>query len=415
MPSAPSPPRTSSVGVGSSRTVRSSRASTRVVDARAAPGRDSRRPPATDAVARDVHADRERGRGLLARRRDSATDPRPPRPRRAGRFRCRARASSGGSARPRACPCRRRRRRRACRARGGGCSGGIGDVAAHAAAVVGDHGHLAQRSVAAELQLHGLVRLSRRWRSTLAPISARPSAALAVGAVACRVAASATRPVATIARTRQTAVGGDGAHQLTASPPRIRDASIAARRIPGRCPSSLQNELRERPQRLDLAACRGRASRPARPSRRRAGRGCARAARAARPRRPASRAPPPSPRIFLPVEVQVLDLRGGLLVAEAPGVVVVEVLVRARPCRRCRAPASASRRCGISRGRRRSTQVTNGATSKFAMLLPPPAFLKPASTCGANTIHLSGDIQTGKKPSASSAATFTPAGLIAAV
>ena len=49
-------------------------------------------------------------------------------------------------------------------------------------------------------------------------------------------------------------------------------------------------------------------------------------------------------------------------------------------------------------------QVTNGATSKFARLLPPPACLKPASTCGANTDHFSGDIQIGKKPSASSAA-----------
>src|SRR5215475_7511091 len=59
-------------------------------------------------------------------------------------------------------------------------------------------------------------------------------------------------------------------------------------------------------------------------------------------------------------------------------------------------------------------QVTNGATSKFARLLPPPAALKPASTCGANTDHFSGDIQMGKKPSASSAAAFTPAGLIRA-
>jgi len=62
-----------------------------------------------------------------------------------------------------------------------------------------------------------------------------------------------------------------------------------------------------------------------------------------------------------------------------------------------------------------STQVTNGATSKLARLLPFPAFLKPASMLGENTENFSGDIQIGKKPSATSAAVFTPAGLIAAV
>src|SRR5262249_16339695 len=73
-----------------------------------------------------------------------------------------------------------------------------------------------------------------------APMSARPSAAVAVGAVACRRAASATRPVATSART-------------LIPPPLLRDPSPAGR---GYRPMarSLQRELREQADRLDLAA-----------------------------------------------------------------------------------------------------------------------------------------------------------------
>ena len=55
--------------------------------------------------------------------------------------------------------------------------------------------------------------------------------------------------------------------------------------------------------------------------------------------------------------------------------------------------------------------ATNGATSNCASVLPPPAALKPFSIGSWNTLYWSGSIHTGKKPSATSAAACTPAGV----
>ncbi len=61
-----------------------------------------------------------------------------------------------------------------------------------------------------------------------------------------------------------------------------------------------------------------------------------------------------------------------------------------------------------------STIGTVGATSKRASDLPPPAALKPASRLGVNTLMRSGEKNTGRSPSAISAARATFRGPIAA-
>ena len=91
----------------------------------------------------------------------------------------------------------------------------------------------------------------------------------------------------------------------------------------------------------------------------------------------AAREPPPWLPIFLPSRKRSWIFLGRIFVAEPLRVVVVEVLVRAPPCRRCRAPAVIL--TGMRHFSRSSPMmvVTKGAISKSSSLLPPPAFAKP--------------------------------------
>ena len=58
--------------------------------------------------------------------------------------------------------------------------------------------------------------------------------------------------------------------------------------------------------------------------------------------------------------------------------------------------------------------VTNGAMSNWVRSLLLPAAAKPFCIGSSKTWYCSGSIQTGKKPSATSAAAATPAGVMVA-
>src|SRR5262245_1618558 len=158
-----------------------------------------------------------------------------------------------------------------------------------------------------------------------APMSARPSAAVAVGAVACRRAASATRPVATSARTLSPPSAETVRTSTFAPLPLLRDTFTAGR---GYRPMarSLQRELREQSDRLDLAAADAeRADR----------RGLPRGDTVANPLARADQRDLVDQlvghcghrRVPVAAEEGVLDPDRRLLVAEPLGVVVVEILV----------------------------------------------------------------------------------------